>query len=168
MDLFFVLLILLVITRSFGEMAERLGQPALVGELVAGIVLGTLAVQYTDFLPQLTALEDNAVFDSITDLGMFFIMLFAGVELQPSRLMAYSKGAFSVALGGMVLPMALGIGLAWLFFPAIEIKRGNFVLYPFSDLKRSCRFYMRQKDNKLLSTITANCIFLPDVLPYYP
>lgn len=120
MDLFFVLLILLVITRSFGEVAERLGQPALVGELVAGIVLGTLAAQQTDFLPQLTALEDNAVFDSITDLGMFFIMLFAGVELQPSRLMAYSRGAFSVALGGMVLPMALGIGLAWMFFPASD------------------------------------------------
>ena len=120
MDLFFVLLILLVITRTFGEVAERLGQPALVGELVAGIVLGTLAVQWTDFLPQLTTLEDNAVFDSITNLGMFFIMLFAGVELQPSRLMAYSRGAFSVALGGMVLPMALGIGLAGMFFPASD------------------------------------------------
>ena len=44
MELFFVLLILLIATRSFGEVAERFGQPALVGELLAGITLGTFAV----------------------------------------------------------------------------------------------------------------------------
>ena len=39
MELFFILLILLVTTRIFGEIAERLGQPSLVGELIAGIVI---------------------------------------------------------------------------------------------------------------------------------
>ena len=45
MDLFFILLVLLVVTRAFGEVAERIGQPSLVGELIAGIVLGTLAMK---------------------------------------------------------------------------------------------------------------------------
>ena len=120
MDLFFILLVLLVATRSFGEVAERLGQPGLVGELIAGIVLGTVAAQYTDLLPGIAQLDDSLVFDSITDLGMFFIMLFAGVELQPSQLVRYSRGAFAVALSGMVLPMALGIGLGWLFLPSSD------------------------------------------------
>jgi Kef-type K+ transport system membrane component KefB len=121
MDLFFILLILLVATRSFGEVAARLGQPGLVGELVAGIVLGTVAAQHTDLLPNIAGLGENPVFDSITDLGMFFIMLFAGVELQPSQLIRYSRGAFAVALSGMVLPMALGIGLGWIFLPATDL-----------------------------------------------
>ena len=120
MELFFILLILLVATRTFGEVAERLGQPALVGELIAGIVLGTVAVQYSDLLPQIAGLNENPVFDSITDLGMFFIMLFAGVELQPSRLLEHSRGAIAVAVCGMVLPMALGIGLGWVFLPASD------------------------------------------------
>lgn len=120
MDLFFILLVLLVATRSFGEVAERLGQPGLVGELIAGIVLGTVAAQYTDLLPGIAELGDSLVFDSITDLGMFFIMLFAGVELQPSQLIRYSRGAFAVALSGMVLPMALGVGLGWIFLPATD------------------------------------------------
>jgi Kef-type K+ transport system membrane component KefB len=120
MDLFFILLILLVATRSFGEIAERLGQPGLVGELIAGIVLGTVAAQHTDLLPHIAALDGSPVFDSITDLGMFFIMLFAGVELQPSQLIRYSRGAFAVALSGMVLPMALGMGLGWMFLPASD------------------------------------------------
>jgi Kef-type K+ transport system membrane component KefB len=120
MDFFFILLVLLIVTRAFGEVAERLGQPGLVGELIAGIVLGTVAAQYADLLPHIAALDQNPVFDSITDLGMFFIMLFAGVELQPSRLIEYSRGALAVAVCGMVLPMAFGIGLGWAFLPASD------------------------------------------------
>jgi Kef-type K+ transport system membrane component KefB len=120
MDLFFILLVLLVATRTFGELAERLGQPGLVGELIAGIVLGTVAAQYTDLLPHIAGLDENPVFDSITDLGMFFIMLFAGVELQPYRLIEHTRRAFVVAVSGMVLPMALGIGLGWVFLPASD------------------------------------------------
>lgn len=120
MDLFFILLVLLVATRAFGEVAERVGQPGLVGELIAGIVLGTVAAQYTDLLPHIAGLDKNPVFDTITDLGMFFIMLFAGVELQPHRLIEHSRGAFAVAVCGMVLPMAFGIGLGWAFLPASD------------------------------------------------
>jgi Kef-type K+ transport system membrane component KefB len=120
MDLFFILLVLLVATRTFGEVAERLGQPSLVGELIAGIVLGTVAAQYTDSFPQIAGLGQSPVFDTITDLGMFFIMLFAGVELQPNRLIEYSRGAFAVAVMGMILPMGLGIGLGWAFLPASD------------------------------------------------
>jgi len=120
MELFFVLLVLLIATRSFGEVAERLGQPGLVGELIAGIVLGTIAAQYADLFPEIAGLNQNPVFESITDLGMFFIMLFAGIELQPNRLIEYSRGAFAVAISGMVLPMALGIGLGWVFLPASD------------------------------------------------
>ncbi|ADN77692.1 transporter, CPA2 family [Ferrimonas balearica DSM 9799] len=117
MDLFFILLILLITTRAFGEVAERLGQPGLMGELVAGIALGTFAAQYQDAIPQISGLKTSPVFETITDLGMFFIMLFAGVELQPSRLIEYSKGALAVALFGMFVPMGLGIGLGFLFLP---------------------------------------------------
>jgi len=120
MELFFILLVLLVATRTFGEVAERLGQPGLVGELIAGIVLGTVAAQYADLFPNIAGLDQNRVFDAITDLGMFFIMLFAGVELQPNRLIEYSRGAFAVAVCGMVFPMALGIGLGWAFLPASD------------------------------------------------
>ncbi|MBY5993150.1 cation:proton antiporter [Ferrimonas balearica] len=120
MELFFILLVLLVTTRAFGEVAERLGQPGLMGELVAGIALGTFAAQYQDLLPQIAGLSASPVFSTITDLGMFFIMLFAGVELQPSRLVEYSKGALAVAVAGMVVPMALGVGLGYLFLPPGE------------------------------------------------
>ena len=48
MELFFILLILLVTTRTFGEVAEHQGQPALVGALIAGIVSGAIAARYAN------------------------------------------------------------------------------------------------------------------------
>ena len=39
------------------------------------------------------------VFEAITDLGMFFIMLFAGIEMQPSKIFEYSKQSMAVAVG---------------------------------------------------------------------
>ncbi|MGF1759289.1 cation:proton antiporter [Photobacterium sagamiensis] len=121
MELFFILLVLLVTTRIFGEVAERLGQPALVGELIAGIALGTVAAQYAELFPHIAGLDQNPVFNTITDLAMFFIMLFAGIELQPNKLIKYSKGAFVVAVCGMILPMTFGMGLGWVFLPASDI-----------------------------------------------
>jgi Kef-type K+ transport system membrane component KefB len=122
MDLFYVLLILLVTTRAFGEVAERLGQPSLVGELIAGITLGSVVAKYPGIFPDMVALGENDVFVSLTDLGMFFLMLFAGLEMQPHKILRYSRGAFMVAVGGMLLPLALGVGLGYMFLPETPLQ----------------------------------------------
>ncbi len=122
MDLFYVLLILLVATRAFGEVAERLGQPSLVGELIAGITLGSVVAAYPSAFPDMVGLGENDVFVSLTDLGMFFLMLFAGIEMQPHKILRYSRGAFMVAFGGMLLPLALGIGLGYIFLPETPLQ----------------------------------------------
>ena len=51
MELLYILLVLLVATRFAGEIATRLGQPALVGELLAGIALGVIAHQFGGLSP---------------------------------------------------------------------------------------------------------------------
>jgi Kef-type K+ transport system membrane component KefB len=122
MDLFYVLLILLVVTRAFGEVAERLAQPALVGELIAGIALGALVARFPGEFPNLHGLGGNEVFITITDLGMFFLMLFAGVEMQPHKVFQHSAGSLVVALGGMAVPLALGVGLGWVFLPESSLR----------------------------------------------
>ncbi|MBT4938002.1 MAG: cation:proton antiporter, partial [Rhodospirillaceae bacterium] len=122
MDLFYVLLILLVATRTFGEGAERLGQPALVGELIAGIALGATVAEFPAVFPELVGLVKNDVFTTITNLGMFFLMLYAGVEMQPHKVLQHSTGSLVVAIGGMVIPMALGVALGWYFLPDTELR----------------------------------------------
>lgn len=122
MELFYILLVLLLITRLFGELAVRLKQPALVGELVSGIALGMVVRHYSGTFPVLADLPDNNIFHAITDLAIFFLMLLAGVETHPRELAKVSGSAFLIAVGGMTVPLAAGLGLGWLYIPDSEYK----------------------------------------------
>ena len=122
MDLFFVLLVLLLLARALAEIAVRIGQPALVGELLAGVFLGLLLTQAPDTFPNLQGLADDPVFKALTDLGIFFLMLFGGLELLPEDLREESGLSLAVALSAMVVPLGLGAGLAWLFLPDSSLK----------------------------------------------
>lgn len=126
--LLYILLVLLLVTRLCGELAERVKQPALVGELLAGIALGVVASRFHDELPVLASLPENEVFGAITDLAIFLLMLLAGLELRPKELVEASGRAAAVALGGMALPLALGFGLGWWFLPASPYKTAQCLL----------------------------------------
>lgn len=119
-ELFYPLLILLVTTRVCGALAFRIGQPPLVGELLAGVGLGVLAAHYE--LSFLSDFTENEVFDSLADLGMFFLMLLAGVELEARTLAKASLNAIWVAIGGFVLPLGLGFALGRIFIPPSPTK----------------------------------------------
>jgi Kef-type K+ transport system membrane component KefB len=121
-EILYVLLMLLAVTRFFGEIAVRLRQPALVGELVSGIILGMLVTRYSGAFPVLSRLTEDEVFTAITNLGVFFLMLLAGIEMHPRKLLEGSAGSFSVAVGGMVLPLGLGLLIGWLFLPVSSLR----------------------------------------------
>jgi Kef-type K+ transport system membrane component KefB len=121
MELFYILLILLFVSRTFGAVAHGLGQPTLVGELIAGIAIG-LALHATGFdLLEGGALVDNEVFTVLTDLGIFFLMLLAGLELRPDELREASVSAVAIAVVGMVLPLAAGFALGWWMLPESDL-----------------------------------------------
>lgn len=122
MDILYVLLVLLIATRLAAEAAERLGQPPLVGELVAGVALGLVVHHYEGLFPVLSDLVGNRVFDALTDLGVFFLMLLAGLELRPRDIVRSSGRAALVAAGGLILPLALGAGFGWVVLPASDHK----------------------------------------------
>ncbi len=129
MELLYILLVLLTVTRLFGELAERLGQPLILGELVAGITLGLLSHTFYDTFPVLHNLPHNEVFIAITDLSIFFLMLLAGLELHPRQMVRGSGGSLLIALGGMLLPLVTGLGLAWWFIPdsALHLPQALFL-----------------------------------------
>ena len=117
MEILYTLLVLLLVARTFGEIAERLGQPALVGELVSGMAIGVSVQSYAGSFPILAGLAEDPVFQSLTDLGVFFLVLMGGIELAPQELAKTSGRAFIVASCGLLLPLAAGFGLAYCFLP---------------------------------------------------
>lgn len=122
MELLYTLLVLLAVTRLCGEVAIRVRQPALVGELIGGILVGVVVHAAPDAFPTLNGLSTDAEFSAVTDLGVFFLMLLAGMELQPRELVRGSGTSFCVALGGMLLPLGLGLGLGYAFLPVSSLR----------------------------------------------
>lgn len=120
MEILFILLVLLIVTRTFGEFAARLGQPALVGELLSGISIGIAIQTLPDSFQMMINIHENEVFTAITDLGIFFLMLLAGLEMHPEEFARTSKHSLVIALGGMLLPLLAGICLGWLFLPGSQ------------------------------------------------
>lgn len=122
MDILYLILVLLVVTRVFAELAERIRVPAIVGELTAGVALGLLLNAFRDHLPVLWSATQSETYTSIVSLGMFFLMLLAGIRMEPFDFARTSRSAILVALGGMAVPVGAGVLLGILVLPESPLK----------------------------------------------
>ena len=125
MDVFSELLVLLIAARLFGEVAERLRQPASVGEIVAGIALAAAVVWYGDAFPFLSRLATSEVLTAVANVGIFALVLLAGLEMEPREIAENTGSSLAIAVGGMLVPLFGGIGLAWLFLPDSDLKQAQ-------------------------------------------
>lgn len=107
MTLIEALLLLLVLSRVLGEMFARIGQPAMIGEIAAGILLGPSALGYVHFNPEIRA---------IAELGVLLLAFMSGVEMDMDALLASFRGRGAwVSAMGFIVPLGLGILLGRIF-----------------------------------------------------
>jgi Kef-type K+ transport system membrane component KefB len=125
LNILLIILILLVVTRTFGELAERSRLPALVGELVAGIFLGYLLQRFQGLTPSVWFAANSDIFAGLADLGMFFLMLLVGIRMEPLDFARSSKSAVLIAMGGMLVPVCVGFGLGQLVLPESDYKNAQ-------------------------------------------
>jgi Kef-type K+ transport system membrane component KefB len=125
MEILFIILILLITARLFSELAIQFNIPALIGEVLAGVILGLIFPHLSHQFHVLGEFQHSEAFRTVIDLGIFFLMLYAGLELKPKELGKSGKSAFWIALGGMILPLLLGIGLGYAVYPESELKFGQ-------------------------------------------
>jgi Kef-type K+ transport system membrane component KefB len=109
------LALVLVGAKLAGEIAERLGQPAVLGELLVGILLGNLALVGG---PSLAALESSETFAMLAELGAILLLFHVGLESTPKEMLAVGGRATVVAVAGVITPMALGYGVDHLIHPS--------------------------------------------------
>ncbi len=116
--LLFGLAVMLGVARLFGELANYFRQPAIVGEIIAGIVLGptilgTLVPGISAVLFPSTGAAPLA-FETINLIAVVLLLLIAGLEVDLSVLWRQGKAAVLVSLMGVVVPFALGFTAAYL------------------------------------------------------
>jgi Kef-type K+ transport system membrane component KefB len=115
MRLLLLLAFLVVGAKLAGELFERLGQPAVLGELLLGVALGNLALAGG---PDLSGLTHDAAFGLLAELGAILLLFHVGLESTPREMMAVGGRATLVAIVGVVTPMLLGFGVGRLLRPA--------------------------------------------------
>jgi len=99
------LAVVLVGAKLFGALVERVGQPAVLGELLFGVLLGNLALAGG---PSVAPLEASETFAILAELGAILLLLEVGLESTPREMMAVGVPAAVVAVVGVAAPMVLG------------------------------------------------------------
>ncbi|MBA3345434.1 MAG: cation:proton antiporter [Gemmatimonadales bacterium] len=108
---FLVLAAILVVAKLLGELAERIGQPAVLGELVAGVLLGGSVL---GIVP--TAGPAGEVLHVLAELGVLLLLFEIGLETDLREMFRVGTASAAVAAVGVTLPFALGY-LFWAHAP---------------------------------------------------
>jgi Kef-type K+ transport system membrane component KefB/nucleotide-binding universal stress UspA family protein len=111
----FQLLILMLVGRLLGEAMQRIGQPSVMGMLIAGILLGPSVLglawptlQHAVF-PRTP--EQKAMLDGISQFGILLLLLLTGMETDLRLVRKVSKAAISISITGVAVPFACGFAL---------------------------------------------------------
>lgn len=99
MELLWQLVIIIVATKIAGAITVKLGQPSVLGEIIVGIIIGPAV---------LGIIHSNELLKTFSELGVIFLMFFAGVETNIKDLTKNIKPALSVAVMGVILPFIGG------------------------------------------------------------
>ena len=103
-EFLFLLIAILVSAKVLGELAERIGQPAVLGELLAGVLLGGSVLGILD--PTLEVVH------LLAEVGVVLLLFQIGLETNLARLLQVGGASAAVAIVGVVLPFVLGYGVA--------------------------------------------------------
>jgi Kef-type K+ transport system membrane component KefB len=100
------MLVVFASAKLLSECLERLGQPGIVGEILAGVLIGPHVLGW---------MRPNGVLELLSDLGVMFLLFRVGLDLESSELLKVKGTALAVALAGVIVPFGAGWGIsvAW-------------------------------------------------------
>jgi len=107
-----VMLLVFGTAKLFAEIFEQFGQPGIVGEILAGVLLGPSVLGW---------IAPNELLSALADLGMMFLLFRAGLEIRTSEMFQVGGRAAVVAVAGVIAAMAAGFGVTLAFgYPNME------------------------------------------------
>ncbi len=122
------ILVILIVSRLVGMVLRRLGQPPVVGEMVAGLLLGSSVLGvlspgvYDTLFPRGTLRFLNA----LSQIGILMFMFLVGLDLDRELLARRGRAALLTSHASIAIPMFLSAGLAFLLFEALAVTGERF------------------------------------------
>src|SRR5688500_6711988 len=98
-----LLAVILISARLGGALLQRIGQPAVLGELLAGVLLGSSVLGSVD--------AEDEIITLLKELGVLILLFEIGLETDLQKLLKVGGASLVVALAGVVLPFALGFAV---------------------------------------------------------
>ncbi len=106
--------VMLVVAKLGGELFERIGQPSVLGELLAGVLLGNLVIfGFTTAEP----LKTNETIAALAELGVIILLFEVGLDSDLRQMVEVGSSSLLVAVLGVVAPFLLGWGVSAYFIP---------------------------------------------------
>jgi Kef-type K+ transport system membrane component KefB len=118
-----IVTIVLVLARVLGELCRKYKQPAIIGEILAGIILGPTILQhywpglFNDIF--LSSPRAYGAFDGFANIGIILLMFVAGFEVDLKQIRRDGKQAIAISLTGIIFPFIVGFIAAWFFYQRI-------------------------------------------------
>jgi len=109
---------IILVARFFGWVFRKIGQPSVIGEIIAGIVLGPslLGLYFPVFSLTLFPVASLGNLQFLSQIGLILFMFVIGMELDLKVLQNRAKDAVVISHASIVIPFALGIGLAYFVY----------------------------------------------------
>jgi Kef-type K+ transport system membrane component KefB len=121
---FLIIVSLILITaRLLGEICRRFKQPAVIGEILAGIILGPslLGSVFPNLFNEIFISQPRSygAFDGLANMGIILLMFIAGFEVDLKQIRKQGKQAASISIMGLVFPFLLGFATVYFFYNKI-------------------------------------------------
>lgn len=106
---------IILVARIFGWVFKKIGQPTVIGEIIAGIVLGPslVGMYFPEFSAALFPVESLGNLKFLSQIGLILFMFVIGMELDIKVLKNKASEAVVISHASIVIPFALGIGLSY-------------------------------------------------------
>lgn len=118
LDILVQLVVILLAAKLGGDVFERFHQPAVLGELVIGMILGNLHLVGVNLFD---GYVHNLTLEILAELGVIILLFEVGLESTVKEMMKVGVASFMVAVFGVVAPFFLGWGVAYYFLPEESI-----------------------------------------------
>lgn len=122
---------IILVARMFGWICKKIGQPSVIGEIIAGIVLGPslFGMYFPEFSANLFPAESLGNLQFLSQIGLILFMFVIGMELDLKVLQNKAHDAVVVSHASIIIPFALGMGLAYYIYTSFAPQGVRFTSF---------------------------------------